>query len=448
MCKKETIAILLTVMLAGTSAAFVFGANVSAEEESSVEDSTDDESEDTSSADDEESDIEVFTSGDYGYTVDEDTGTATLTVYNGTSDTDLILPDTVDGVTVSKLGNAVLLNHTELETITNPDSVEDIGDSCFYGCTALEEIVVEDGNTALQAEDGVLYSADGLYLIYYPTAKADTSYSIADGVVQIMPSAFAQTCLTDVVFPDTLLYIDSWAFAYSSLETLNLPESLTEIGQYAFSYCTGLTEVTFPDSLELMEAACFAGCENLTEVTFSDAGNLATIQMAAFAGTGLTEVTIPSSVSEIGFCAFGYELDMDTTVSGFVVYGVTGSQAQTYCTDSDDENDYSNNFTFRTISSKNEVATDTTKTGMDYSESFLDKYGMWIFIGGVAVLVLIVGIILIVSGNRKGKTDKDKTNRQSWKKAEKAIDDTLKQKQKPDVEEVSDENNISGGDQQ
>jgi hypothetical protein len=51
-------------------------------------------------------------------------------------------------------------------------------------------------------------------------------------------------------------------------------------------------------------------------------------------------------VDTIGYCAFGYEKDMETSNSNFVIYGVSGSAAQTYATDTDSEYDYTNNFTF------------------------------------------------------------------------------------------------------
>ncbi len=411
--KKKKLALFLAAVLLGTGTFLTEGTTVFADDESS-----------TAEESSEESEVEYYTSGDYTYTLDEETGEASIYAYTGT-EVDVVLPDTLDGYPVTALGNAALLNIDTAETVTIPETIVSIGDSSFYGCTALQEIIVEEGNTALKAEDGVLLTEDGLDLICYPIGRTETSYTIPDGVVEIMPSAFAQTTLTEVVFPESLFYIDSWAFAYASLESLTFPDSLTEMGQYAFAYCTGLTEVVFPDSLELLEAACFAGCENLTSVTFSDAGNLATIQMASFAGTGLTEVTIPESVTSIGYCAFGYELDMSTTVSGFTIYGVTGSQAQTYCTDEDEENDYANNFTFRSVTASSDIATSTTEADSDGETGIWKEYGKVILLGCGVVVLLAAGVVLLLSGRKKkpkeaSKTEKKKTDKKADEKKEKA----------------------------
>lgn len=356
----------------------------------------------TTTTADESSEPELLTSGDCTYTLDAETGEAQIYAYTG-AETDLALPEELDGHPVTSLRAAALLNLPNLKTLHIPASIVSVGDSCFYGCNALEEITVDADNPALKSEGGVLYSVDDLYLYCYPPAKEGSAYTIADGVVEIMPSAFANSAsLTDVAFPDSLLYIDNWAFAYSGITSLVMPDSVTELGQYAFAYCTGLTQVTFPESLELIEAACFGGCSNLASVTFSDAGNLNEIQMAAFSGTAMEEVTIPSSVTDIGYCAFGYESNLSTKVHGFTIRGETGSQAQVYCTESDEENDYQNDFNFESVNAQT-VATPTTTA--DNDPNFLERYGRILILAAVGV-VLLVAAISLVFFSRKPKDKK------------------------------------------
>lgn len=350
----------------------------------------------------------TYTSGDFEYTLTEE-GNASISRYVG-SDTEVTIPTQLDSYTVTDLGGGCFAQITDIVSVTLPETLETVQDSCFFGCSSLENIAVEEGNDVFAVTDGVLFSEDGRDLILYPPASTETSYTVPDGVVEIWSSAFAQTSLTSVTFPDSLLYVDDWAFAWASLDSLELPDSVTEMGQYAFAYCTELTEVTLPASLELIEAAAFAGCANLETVELPD--GLTEIQMAAFAGTAMKEVTIPASVTAIGFCAFGYEEDMETPVDDFVVYGTVGSQAQTYCTDSDSENNYSNNFTFRSVMSE-EVESEDTAVKVETKEtSPWQQYGKWILLG-VVVLVLLIGGLLLVFGGKRKKSEK------SAKKADK-----------------------------
>lgn len=355
----------------------------------------------------EDSSEETLTSGDFEYTLTED-GMASISRYVG-SDTEVSIPAQLDGHTVTDLSGGAFAQLTEIVSVTLPESLETMQDSCFFGCSSLKKILVEAGNEAFAVTDGVLFSADGTDLLLYPPALEETSYTIPDGVVEIWSSAFAQTSLTSVTFPEGLLYIDEWAFAWAELDALELPDSVTEIGQYAFAYCTGLTEVTLPASLELIEAAAFAGASSLEKVDLPD--GLLEVQMAAFAGTAMKEVTIPSSVTAIGFCAFGYEENMETPVNNFVVYGTVGSQAQVYCTDEDSENNYSNSFIFRSVLSEEVKSDDNTVQVESKETSAWQRYGRWALLGAGALILLLGGLLLIFGGKgKKSKTAKKKTD--------------------------------------
>lgn len=377
-----------------------------------------------------ESSAETFTSGDYEYTLNKD-DTAMLSRYLG-SDTEIVIPDTIDGYDVTVLGGGIFANKDDITAITLPETLKELKDSCFYGCTSLETFIVPDGNVDFQIKDDVLFSADGQYLYCYPQAKTGSSYAIPEGVTEIWSSAFANTSLTDISFPDGLLYIDDWTFSYTQLSELTLPDSVKEIGGYAFSYCTRLTEVDFPADLEIIDAAAFSCDSNLTKITLPD--GLQTIQMAAFAGTGMKEVTIPASVTYIGFCAFGYEEDMQTAVKDFVVYGETGSQAQTYCTDSDEENDYENHFTFCSILSSDDDSSESdSPVQIEAKEeaNTLQSAVKWILMG-VGIVVLVVGGLVLILGGRKKQDSAGADMTKRSKKAEKLKSEEQKSEEPED----------------
>ena len=77
---------------------------------------------------------------------------------------------------------------------------------------------------------------------------------------------------------------------------MNIPSSVTKIGYQAFQGCSGLTSVTIPSSVTEIDGA-FSGCSGLTSVNIPSS---VTDISGAFSGcTGLTSVTIPSSVTDI-----------------------------------------------------------------------------------------------------------------------------------------------------
>ncbi|MBO7651822.1 MAG: leucine-rich repeat domain-containing protein [Bacteroidales bacterium] len=78
--------------------------------------------------------------------------------------------------------------------------------------------------------------------------------------------------------------------------------SVTRISN-AFRSCTGLTSLTIPSSVTWIDSYAFCGCSGLTLVSIPN--SVTRIGQCAFSGcSGLTEVTIPNSVTSIECSAF------------------------------------------------------------------------------------------------------------------------------------------------
>ena len=76
-----------------------------------------------------------------------------------------------------------------------------------------------------------------------------------------------------------------------------------ELGNYAFYGCSGLTSLTLPSSVTSIGSYAFYGCSGLTSFTLPS--SVTSIGESAFKGcSGLTSLTIPSSVTFIGESAF------------------------------------------------------------------------------------------------------------------------------------------------
>ena len=209
---------------------------------------------------------------------------------------------------------------TALTTLNIGDNVVNIPDYAFSYCDGLTSITIPNSVTYIGYDafygtpwynnqpDGVVYVNNVLYE-YKGTMPEGTTINIKEGTVSITPSAFYRcTGLTAVTIPNSVTSIGSSAFYNcTGLTAVTIPNSVTSIGSGAFYNCTGLTSVDFNaencTSMGYINYPVFGDCSNLKTVNIGN--QVKTIPAYAFYGcTGLTEVTIPNSVTSIGYDAF------------------------------------------------------------------------------------------------------------------------------------------------
>lgn len=208
--------------------------------------------------------------------------------YNG----DIVIPSTiaVDGDTfsVTSIEGYAFYDCTGLTTINIPNSVIEIGENVFNGCTKLTNTII----------------VNDMFVFLPKNYKGH--YSIPDNITRIIGGAFKDcTELSSVSMPNTVTSIGREAFYYcNSLTSVNIPNSLTSIGSYAFSDCYKLSSaVSMPNSVTSIGESAFNYCMNLTSVTISN--SVSSIEEKTFYHCiSLTSVNIPNSVTSIGNSAF------------------------------------------------------------------------------------------------------------------------------------------------
>ena len=204
---------------------------------------------------------------DYAYTVLNGTY-CEITGYTGT-DTVLEIPGEIGGYIVQSIADKAFQNNKTLTSVTFPNTIETIGTYLFSGCTALTEVQLNEGLTAI-----------GEYTFQNCTS------------------------LTAFAFPESVETIGEYLFAgCTALADVQLKEGLTAISQYAFRNCSALTEITLPEGVKTIGANAFENCAALAEVDLPE--SLVTIGNYAFKGcTSLETVTLPEGVQKLGYQAF------------------------------------------------------------------------------------------------------------------------------------------------
>lgn len=193
--------------------------------------------------------VTKITSGDFVYTVEDNV--ATIVDYTGSANA-LVIPQTIDGRKIVRIGDYALSKKSKLNSIVVPESVESIGSSAFEDSVDLKKV------------------------------------TLPDGVTKIGPSAF---------------------YGCSKLTTVNIPAKLEEIDDYTFSGCTQLTDIKLSESVTYVGESTFEGCSNLNSVTLSE--NTETIGDCAFYECDSLYSINLENVSQIGAGAFVYCANLD-----------------------------------------------------------------------------------------------------------------------------------------
>lgn len=162
------------------------------------------------------------------------------------SETDIVIPETVDGVTVRAISNSALRNKG-LTSVVIPETVRRI-----------------------------------------------------EGTSEPAVGAFSGNNITHLTLPDSLEHIGQGAFYSIGLEELTLGSNLNFIGSDAF-FDNELTHLVIPDSVEIIDWHAFGN--NLLE-TLELGSGLKHIDGLVFARSLLEEVTIPESVEYLGDSVF------------------------------------------------------------------------------------------------------------------------------------------------
>lgn len=83
----------------------------------------------------------------------------------------------------------------------------------------------------------------------------------------------------------------------TTIESVHLPSSIMVIDNQAFNGCANLSEINLPESLQRIGYGAFANCTSLHEIKLPS--SLKSLGEYAFAGSGLREVVVPPSCTEI-----------------------------------------------------------------------------------------------------------------------------------------------------
>ena len=277
------------------------------------------------------SSINVFaTTPEEYFTFDASTGT--ITGYNKTGGRDVVIPETIGGVTVNAIGGyAFDIEEFEMTSVVIPNTVTSIGNYAFqnnrFTSVAIPDSVNRIGNYAFSGcSINTLTLPDTVETIGSGAFKYNnlTEVNIPDSLEYINSDLFQGNQLTSINIPEgTGWYIGGDAFSDNDLTSVIIPYGVTQIGSSAFSG-NNLTSISIPDSVTEIRNYAFQ-YNSLTSVIIPE--GVASIGRYTFANNSISSIIIPSSVTTVDTDAFSNNQAISTDL---IITGYTGTAAEAY----------------------------------------------------------------------------------------------------------------------
>ncbi|MGN0591701.1 MAG: leucine-rich repeat domain-containing protein, partial [Ruminococcus sp.] len=268
--------------------------------------------------------------------------------------TSLEIPSEIDGLTVTEIGGDAFWECSWLESVTIPETVTTIGACAFQGsglkiidlpesvtfigasafkeCDNMTDAYVRYPNCKIESDKQGRADYDengygGYYDAHYTFPPNITIHGYENSTAQYYAERYSWYYGDD--FMGNYTFSADWKTVSDGLkydiqtdgtllitgheeaETVTeiiIPEEIsgkkvTGIEEYAFSRCSALVSVTIPETVTEIGYGAFYGCSSLTDITIPE--TVTEIKDEVFSGcSSLTSVTIPETVTTIGECAF------------------------------------------------------------------------------------------------------------------------------------------------
>ncbi len=261
----------------------------------------------------------------------------------------------------TSIGNYAFYNCSSLNTVLIPAKISSIGTYAFYNCTSLSSIECEP--TTPPTGGNYMFTYTNNCDIYVPDASVDaykqapvwSSYSnrikgkTTGNVITFADDNVRQICVNNGWDQNNDKKISNWEAAavtsigtafrnskINSFDELQYFTGLSSLRDYAFEGCTSLSNITLPSQLTSIGYGAFRNCSSLTQIDIPS--KVTSISNEAFRGCGrLQRFSGQYAVSDralvingtiIAFAPYGktsYDIPSTVTSIGqYAFYGCSG----------------------------------------------------------------------------------------------------------------------------
>lgn len=213
---------------------------------------------------------------DFEYSIEN--GGVTITKYVGAQVAAVVVPETIEGKPVVKIGERAFYYTLKMgATVTLPESLREIGAYGFAACGPKQiilpsklEVIGEFAFNWCDQLESITVPASVKTLgnrAFYNCRSMKSATILAQ--IDVLEEAVFADCrkMEKVILPDSIKSIGGGCFLRNyPLASINMPAALETIDQEAFMYCCSLPDIVLPPKLRSIGTYAFCCNENMKRI--------------------------------------------------------------------------------------------------------------------------------------------------------------------------------------
>ena len=229
-----------------------------------------------------------------------------ITQYIGFDDKKIVIPASINGKTVIGIWNSVFEKCTALEEVVFEEGCKYIGKNAFTGCTNLRKVrlpksLVEIGDNAFSgcAIEEIAVPPNVRVIGYYAfSCRSLRKILLPDGLKYISYGMLSNTSLEEIDIPQSVIHICGSAFSNARIKEIELPYNLYSIEQQAFDM-PELEKITIHSNVKIINKDIFGG--SAKPVIYCSAGSKGHLYARKY-GLNCSEIP-PQPSTDVQVCA-------------------------------------------------------------------------------------------------------------------------------------------------
>jgi hypothetical protein len=201
----------------------------------------------------------------------------TITKYKGTA-TDVTVPQFINGVRVTEIGNGAFESRWNITRITLPQGITRIGTDAFKACDQLTSVNIPNG--VREIGSGAFIWCGKLQTLNIPASVTAIPIFWTFWGCNSLTAINVDPANTKYASQDGILYNQDKTWLYwcpgGKSGDVKLAPTVKTIGYFSFENCNRITSITIPASVTLIEDGVFDKCTSLRSFYFL--GNAPTVR--------------------------------------------------------------------------------------------------------------------------------------------------------------------------